>query len=267
MKAICVDDDAAALEEAVSICGKLPELTDVRGFSSPDAALRWAESHTVDLALLDIEMPGISGMALAVRIREMHPDAAVIFVTGHAEYAVEAFAIHASGYLLKPVSQNRLVAEISYALGKKAENAVPVPSAVFAHTFGQFDLYVNGKTVAFERSRAKELLALLVDRRGGSMTRPEIFAVLWEDAPYDRSAQKQLDVIIRSLKKTLAANRAGQIMEMKSAALRIVPQELDCDMYRLLAGDSQAANAYRGEYMSSYSWASMTESDLDRRVR
>ena len=99
------------------------------------------------------------------------------------------------------------------------------------------------------------------------MTRPEIFAVLWEDAPYDRSAQKQLDVVIRSLRKTLAANRAGQIIEMKSASLRIVPQELECDMYRLLAGDDQAVNAYRGEYMSSYSWASMTESDLDRRVR
>ncbi len=267
MKAICVDDEAAALEKTVSVCRKLPELEDVRGFAAPDAALQWAESHAVDLALLDIEMPGINGIALAGRIRELHPEAAVIFVTGHARYALDAFAVHASGYLLKPVSESRLVSEISYALGRKGKEAVPVPAAIFAHTFGQFDLYVNGKTVAFERSRAKELLALLIDRRGGSMTRPEIFAVLWEDAPYDRSAQKQLDVIIRSLRKTLAASQAGQIVEMKSAALRVVPQELECDMYRLLAGDDQALNAYRGEYMSSYSWASMTESDLDRRVR
>ena len=267
MKAICVDDEPLILDLVVSMCRKLPQITDAQGFTAPGTALKWLDGNRVDLALLDIDMPGVSGITLARMIKEKWPDAAIIFLTGYSQYAVEAFALHASGYLLKPVSEKRLAAEVQYALERKTQKQPYVPAAILAYTFGPFELYVNGDPVSFERARAKELLALLVDQRGGSMTQPEIFAALWEDALYDRSAQKQLDVIIRSLKKTLAQYHVEQIVEMRSGTLRIVPQELECDMYRLLAGDVDAVNAYRGEYMSNYSWARMTEGYLDERLK
>jgi len=74
--------------------------------------------------------------------------------------------------------------------------------------------------------------------------------------------QKQLDVYIRSLRDTLREYGISEIMEMKKGILRIVPGTLVCDAYLFFSGDSPTINSYRGEYMSSYSWASITESIL-----
>ena len=49
--------------------------------------------------------------------------------------------------------------------------------------------------------------------------------------------------------------------------MRTVPELLDCDLYRFFAGDAEAINEYRGEYMSAYSWASLTEANVDRHLR
>ena len=78
--------------------------------------------------------------------------------------------------------------------------------------------------------------------------------------------QKYLDVVIRSLRETLRSVGIEEILEVKGGFLRIRPEQLDCDLYRFLKRDPAAVNAYRGEYMSAYSWASLTESSLIRRA-
>ena len=88
--------------------------------------------------------------------------------------------------------------------------------------------------------------------------------MLWEEGQYDRPMQKQLDVMIRSLRATLREAGIDEIMEMRNGTLRIRPELLDCDLYRFFEGDIEAVNAYRGEYMSAYSWASLTEAYMDR---
>ena len=71
--------------------------------------------------------------------------------------------------------------------------------------------------------------------------------------------QMQLDTIIRALRATLTECGVEQILEMKSATLRVDPACISCDAWRYLAGDPRAARAFRGEYMSNYSWAEQTE--------
>ena len=165
---------------------------------------------------------------------------------------------------MKPISREKLAAEVDYALsGRHVQRS----SHIRVRTFGNFDVFVDGKAVTFNRSKSKELLAYLVDRRGSSVSRTEAFAVLWEDSIYDRSMQKQLDVVIRSLRSTLQENGIGEILEMKSGSMRTVPELLDCDLYRFFDGDAEAINEYRGEYMSAYSWASLTEANVDRHLR
>ena len=83
--------------------------------------------------------------------------------------------------------------------------------------------------------------------------------MLWEDRMYDRAMQKQFDVIIRSMRETLKEYGIEDVFEMEKGMLRIVPERIECDMYRFFAGDVQTINTYRGEYMSPYSWASFTE--------
>ena len=261
MTAICVDDEPLVLQLTLSLFRDLPGFQEVEGFAGPLEALDWLENHTPDIALLDIDMPGMNGLELARRIRDMHPDTAVIFLTGYSEYALDAFQLHASGYLMKPINREKLASEVEYALSGRNRGKA---SNVFAKTFGNFDLLVDGRPLVFKRSKSKELLAYLVDRHGGNVSRPEAFAVLWEDTFYDRAMQKQMDVVIRSLRSTLEEAGVGEIFEIQSGWMRILPERMDSDLFRFLDGNREAIQEYRGEYMSAYSWASQTEAYRDR---
>ena len=261
MKAICVDDELFAMQYTVQQLLQLPQIEEAKGFTRSREALDYLQNHPADLAILDINMPEIDGIALAIRIKQMYPRTAVLFLTAYREYAFDAFSVHPAGYLLKPVSLEELKAEISYAFGE--EKSAP-RSRIQARTFGEFELLADGRPVPFSRAKSKELLAFLIDRQGGSVTRAAAFAVLFEDEPYTRQRQKYMDVIIRSLKTTLDECGAGDILEMNRGGLRICPEKLDCDAYRFFSGDEEMVKSYRGEYMNSYTWASVMEAYMDR---
>ena len=263
MRAICVDDEPLAVEYTLGQCALLPEIDEAKGFTEAQSALDWLRDHSADLAILDINMPGIDGITLAARIKQAHPDTAILFLTAYKEYAYDAYAVHPSGYLLKPVSQEKLASEVRHACGAAHRS----PQAhVRIKTFGTFDVYVNDRPVSFKLAKAKEILAYLVDKQGSGVTRSEVFAAVWEDSLYDRRMQKQLDVYVRSLRETLREYGAAEIMEMEKGVLRVKPDTFVCDAYLFYSGDSDTINAYRGEYMSSYSWANMTEAILSWRT-
>ena len=268
MRAVCVDDDEQTLRQTLALCGEMPHLTETEGFTEAEAALAWIEAHVPDFALLDIAMPGMDGLSLARRIRELWPHIAIVFLTEHPQYAAEAWRVHATGYIIKPLTRQRLVDELQYAAEWRRRQADGgVVSHIAVHTFGNFDLLVDGKRVDFARSKAKELLACLVDQKGIRLSRAEAFHKLWPDEEYTRPKQKQLDVIIRSLRTTLEENGIGEILLMENGTLRIVPQALDCDMYRLFAGDKTCENEYQGEYLAPYSWANQTEGQIASELR
>lgn len=260
MIAICVDDERRIMEHTVRMCLNLPRITEAKGFTRSRDALEWLETHSADLALLDIEMPEMNGIELTARIKQLRPDIAVIFLTGYAQYALDAFSVHANGYLMKPVMEEKLSQEIAYALAYRRPKQ---DAHILVRTFSGFDVFVDGQMVAFSEAKCKELLAFLVDKQGNSVTRAEAFSALWEDRAYDRHMQKRLDNIIRSMRKTLADYHIGEIFEMQRGIMRIRPERFTCDAYRFFQGESDAVSAYRGEYMSAYSWASITEGYME----
>ena len=259
MKVICVDDEPLAVEYTLSQCARLNEIDEARGFTDARQALDWLRSHPADAALLDINMPEMDGITLAARIKELRPQTAILFLTAYREYAYDAYSVHPAGYLLKPVPLETLAAELRYICGEKP---VSSPAHIRIKTFGSFDVYVDGRPVSFRLAKSKELLAYLVDKQGSGVSRAELFAAVWEDRLYDRKQQKQFDVYIRSLRETLREYGISEIMEMEKGILRVRPDTFLCDAYLFYSGDSDTINAYRGEYMSSYSWANMTEAIL-----
>ncbi len=259
MNVICVDDEPLAVEYTLSQCARLNEINEARGFTDAKQALDWLRGHPADAALLDINMPEIDGITLAARIKELHPQTAILFLTAYREYAFDAYAVHPAGYLLKPVPLETLAEELRYVRGEKPLSS---PAHIRVKTFGNFDVYVDGRPVSFKLAKSKELLAYLVDKQGSGVSRAEAFAAIWEDRLYDRKQQKQFDVYIRSLRETLREYGIPEMMEMEKGMLRIRPDRFTCDAYLFYSGDSDAINAYRGEYMSSYSWANMTEAIL-----
>ena len=255
LRVICVDDEKLLMEDTVSLLRELPAVESAKGFTRAGDALEWLSGNPADLALLDIDMPGMSGMDLAAAIKTKWPKMAIVFLTGYPQYALDAFELRVTGYILKPATRERLEREIDYARTPKQP---PLQGHIVMRTFGNFDCFVYGKALAFRQAKCKELLAYLVDRRGSSVTRAEAFSILWEDRLYDRSMQKQLDVIIRSLRSTLQENGISAVLEMKGGTLRICPELLQCDLYRFLDGDVSALNEYQGEYMNGYAWAQLT---------
>lgn len=259
MKAICVDDEPLAVEYTLNQCALLPEIDEIKGFSDARSALDWLRAHPVDVALLDINMPEIDGITLAAQIKEIAPKTAILFLTAYKKYAFDAYSVHPSGYLLKPAPLEKLSAEVRHV---RESRRAAAHTHIRVKTFGNFDVFVDGRPISFKLSKSKEILAYLVDKQGTGVKRAELFAAVWEDRPYDRKQQKQFDVYIRSLRETLREYGVPEIMEMEKGVLRVKPETFACDAYLFYSGDSDAINAYRGEYMSCYPWASMTESIL-----
>jgi two-component system, LytTR family, response regulator AlgR len=110
LKVLIVDDESLARSRLRTLLGDCREpLTDVVGEAANAVqAMEQLQRTPCDLVLLDIHMPGVDGMALAANIRQMAAPPRVVFVTAHAEHAVQAFDLEAVDYLTKPVRLERL---------------------------------------------------------------------------------------------------------------------------------------------------------------
>lgn len=264
MNIIVVDDEPLALKDLVRALRSVRSGCEPHEFSTPRAALAYAREHRADVAFLDIEMPGMSGLALAKKLKDVQPDLHIVFVTSYEQYAVDAFALHATGYLLKPVQESELERELTFVYGHRPRSG---RALMRVQTFGGFEALVGGEPLAFRRSKAKELLALLVDRRGAALTSREACAVLWEDEPCTASQHSYYQSLVADLRATLAEAGAGDVLVKSWNSLAIDPGTLDCDSYRFLDGDPEAVNSYRGAYLPSYSWAEFSTGPFRSRLR
>lgn len=252
MKVICIDDEHIILRRTITLLRKFPQVEMAEGFLSGEEALDYLNNHEIDVAFLDINMPDMNGLELARLIRERCANVQLVFLTGHNEFALEAFKVHASGYLIKPFEESQLLEEIENI--ERIQNRKPV-TKISIVTFGNFEVLLNGKMIPFSRARSKEILAYLVLKNGTGVSRPELASILWENEYYDRGKQKQLDVYIRALIVTLKEYNIENIIEMGGGSLRIVPDLIECDYYKYLAGDEEIGKSYVGEFMNAYSWA------------
>ncbi len=108
LRVLAVDDEPPALDELAFLLGRDPRVGEVTTCGSATEALRLLRSEPVDVVLLDIAMPALSGLELADVLRQFRRPPAVVFVTAHQHHAVDAFDLHAVDYVLKPVREERL---------------------------------------------------------------------------------------------------------------------------------------------------------------
>ena len=177
MKILVVDDGQLAINSLIRILCRVAPDCDYISAMTTDDALTWLRQGPMDAAFLNLEMPGMNGLALARMIQKIQPRCNLIVVTEHPEYALEALQIFVSGFLLKPANE----ADVRNVLENLRYPAEDVPAGVKVQCFGNFEVFVGGRPLSFKRSKSKELLAYLVDRNGATCTNGEMLAVLWED--------------------------------------------------------------------------------------
>jgi len=126
VRALIVDDEAPARSELRYLLQAHSEVNIVGEASSAAEAIDLTRELAYDVVFLDVEMPGASGLETAPHIQEQQDPPAIVFVTAHAEYAVDAFAVEAFDYLLKPVDPERLARVVERLRERSHENAAPV---------------------------------------------------------------------------------------------------------------------------------------------
>lgn len=262
MRILTVDNEKPALNILNRAIAEAVPDAEVRSFTKASEALREIRENGFrpDVAFLDIEMPGMTGLELAKVIKITYAAVNIVFVTGFSQYAIDAMAQRPSGYVMKPATKEKIEDELSNLRNPPQRTEAPKPIRI--QCFGNFEVFINGEPVPFLRAKSKELLAYLVDRRGASCAASEIASVLWDDGMYDRSRQKQLAVIRSDLYKSLLPFDAGNILVRGRDSLAVNPENFDCDYYMALAGDSVAVNQFMGEYMMPYAWAEFTTGGL-----
>ena len=250
MIAIAVDDEILMLGALVKAINASPDIAEVSKFSNCDEALAFVKNNAVDVAFLDINMRGIGGLELAERIVEMRPECKIVFCTGYEEYAIPAFKLHASGYLMKPISAEDVQGEIDNIKGLvKKEKLLTV------RCFGNFEVYAKNEKVVFKRLKTKELFAFLVDRNGAGMTAKQICAVLFPDDSDDNKNSVYLRQLVLDLKNTLKAVGAESVLRHETPCYRVDTSLIQCDYTSYL---ETGKPEFRGEYMTQYSWAEET---------
>ena len=109
---IIVDDKKIFLSGALPILEEvMPEAT-IMGFSRPSEAIEYAKTNRIALAVLDIEIGKTNGMDLCRTLLSLNPHTNVVYLTAHIEYAFDAWSTGASGYLLKPITQEAVRAQL-----------------------------------------------------------------------------------------------------------------------------------------------------------
>lgn len=253
MKTILVDDEAWALEQLEMEIAGMEGVNLVGRFQNPRKALEYAESNSVEFALLDVEMPVLNGMDLGRRLKELHPEIVVIYLTGYDSYLREAIlSVGADYYILKPYTHK----DIEQAFLRARLLAKRQKKRVFFRTFGTFEMLVDGSVLGFSNARAKELLALCVHRQGGNVSMGEAISFLWPDRPYDQNVKSLYRKAVIYLRKTFAEHQAGGIFITTRGYCRIDVEAVECDYYDYLQGKNR--EDFRGEYMQEYSWAEET---------
>ena len=259
MRIIAVDDEKIALEALSSAIKAIVAEDEVVTFRYPEDALEYAKENLCDIAFLDIEMVGMSGTELAGELKKLNSEINIVFCTGYGSYRDKAFELHASGYLMKPITPEKVKNEL-----ENLRRPISAKKRLKVQTFGNFEVYIDDKPLNFKYRKTKELFAYLVDRGGSMCSVGEIIGILFEN---DSGRDEYFQKIRRDLIVTLEDVGCSNAIIHKRGMLGVVVTEIRCDYYDYLNEKKDLATSYFGEYMSQYSFGENTNAQLYAKLK
>ncbi|MEG1984977.1 MAG: response regulator [Oscillospiraceae bacterium] len=251
MKTILVDDDIIGMKGFEIECGNMPDIQLVGNFTSSLDALKYAQNHIVEFALLDIDMPEMNGFELYDKLKAIYPEMIIVFVTAHSDYAAPAIRKKADYVVFKPYGKE----EIEDILSRVSMLKSRLKKRIYCRTFGRFDTFIDGNPIVFKSAKAKEIFALCVYRQGAPVSIEEIIDKLWEEyngAPGDCSTFR---TALKALVDTLKQYGCEGIIFRSRGSCSINKSAIDSDYYDFLNNDTKAICEFQGEFMSDYPWS------------
>ena len=184
----------------------------------------------------------------------------LISLSSDKEAGYTALRQHASGILSKPVAEPELVRELE---DLRHPSVMKNHKRLFAQTFGNFELFVDGKPIAFKYNRTKELVAVLINNRGAQTSNGEIIASLWEDDGDPEKKASYLSNLRQDLQNTFTKLKLNGLILKQRGSLAIATDRIECDLYDWLEKKQESKYHYLGDYMNQYSWPEVMHAELD----
>ena len=259
MRAIVVDDEPLMLRRFVRLSAQIPDLMIVGQFDSAEKALIYARKNPIEVAFLDVAMPVTNGIELARELRKIHGEIIIVFVSAYDEYIWDFNQIGGDYYIIKPYTQKVL----EMAMERVRLLTARQQKDIYIQTFGRFVVMVNGRPLPLS-GKAKEILALIVTRRGKEISNEEIYSCVWENRPY---GNVEMTVYYNALRKLKAVLKDAGLSELLMSTKRgqIINTALfDCDYYAWQDKNMGKRDRFEGEFLSEYTWG---EAILSRILR
>ncbi len=260
MTTLAVLENEAALHDLTQLLSELQPDAEVLCFGESLPALAAARKREIDIAILDASLPELSGLDLGQYLQDLYPLVNLIYLADSRDFSYEAMLQHASGYLLKPPTEQQIMHELEdlrHPAVQKNEKRV------FAQTFGNFELFVDGKPVNFKYKRTKEIVALLINNRGAQTSNGEIIASLWEDDGDPEKKASYLSNLRQDLQNTFTRLHLNGIILKQRGSMAIATDRIECDLYDWLEKKQDSQYHYLGDYMNQYSWPEVMHAELD----
>ena len=260
MNVLAVLENETMMQPMAELFARTAPDVELMCFGSTPPALAAARSTPVDVAIIDAVLPELSGLDFGEYLKELYPEVNLIYLTKDRAVGFDALRQHASGILLRPVIETELREELDdlrYGNGRKRTKRL------FAQTFGNFELFADGRPVVFKYSKTKEMVALLINNRGTQTTNGEIIATLWEDDGDPEKKASYLSNLRQDLQNTFSRLKLNGILIKQRGSLAIAADRIECDLYDWLEKKKESRYSYLGDYMNQYSWAEYVHAELD----
>lgn len=237
MKYVLIDDERLAVEHLKVLLlktGKIKEEHLVT-FTNPMDAIHYIEKEKPQVVFADIEMPMVSGITLASRVRSSCPGIEVIFVTAHKQYAVEAFEQYALDYLLKPLMLERVRKTVERIEERLKEKSVVSPMdspKILIKLMGDAGTFKEGMMLDYKwrSGKIRELFVFLLHNRHRFVSKYEIFETLIPEEDPDKSSAT-LNMILYRLRNKLQQHDLPIVIKFQDDAYKLVyPDEVQVDV-------------------------------------
>ncbi len=275
---ILLDDERPALKMLEIQLGYSEKAHVVGSHISYKTFLDDIKSKKPDIAFIDIEMPGMSGLETAREIQTLSPHTEIVFTTAHKQYAFDAYQMEASDYILKPVRKERLKRIIDKVNKNKQERKYgsgeihDEGKKIQVNIMKRFEVRSkDGEIIHWRTRKVEELFAYLVHLKGEGVTSEFIIDALWPDENME-SAKKIFYTTIYYLRNDLKKCGASVNIISKGHKYILSRDYMVCDVWQLeeclsYCTDQNSVckidlveelfNLYRGGYMEEnyYGWA------------
>lgn len=205
LKVILIDDEQLALDVLEIQLLELGGIEVAGKYTNPIQALHDIKKLKVDVVFLDMEMPQIHGLNFAENLLTAVDNLEIVFITGHPQFALEAFEVNAIDYLLKPVIYTRLEKTINRLKERIQLYKEPDHHHEYltAHSMGNFQLYFGqNQEVKWRTKKVKEFFIYLWVHQKKRGTKERLMEELWSELPLAK-ASRLMHTTVYQLRKTL----------------------------------------------------------------